>query len=83
MRIVFFGSSDFAIPSLKALQAGGFAPELVVTKPDAPRGRGRKIYDSEVKLKGFICYAETTGLVCQTTSGEHGFLISKAHVVTY
>jgi len=40
-------------------------------------------YDSEVKLDGFICYAETTGLNCQTTSGEHGFLISKAHVVTY
>lgn len=50
MRIVFFGSSDFAIPSLKALAEGGFAPVLVVTKPDAPRGRGRKIYDSEVKL---------------------------------
>ncbi len=50
MRIVFFGSSDFAIPSLKALTEGGFRPALVVTKPDAPRGRGRKIYDSEVKL---------------------------------
>ncbi len=50
LRIVFFGSSDFAIPSLKALKDGGFAPELVVTKPDAPRGRGRKIYDAEVKL---------------------------------
>jgi methionyl-tRNA formyltransferase len=50
LRIVFFGSSDFAIPSLKALTEGGFRPALVVTKPDAPRGRGRKIYDSEVKL---------------------------------
>ncbi|MFK7738972.1 MAG: methionyl-tRNA formyltransferase [Planctomycetota bacterium] len=50
MRIVFFGSSDFANPSLKALKDGGYAPELVVTKPDAPRGRGRKIYDAEVKL---------------------------------
>lgn len=50
LRIVFFGSSDFAIPSLEALKEGGHAPELVVTKPDAPRGRGRKIYDSEVKL---------------------------------
>ncbi|GAB4136208.1 MAG: methionyl-tRNA formyltransferase [Planctomycetota bacterium] len=49
-RIVFFGSSDFAIPALKALVEGGHAPVLTVTKPDAPRGRGRKIYDSEVKL---------------------------------
>lgn len=50
MRILFFGSSDFAIPSLGALKAGGHAPALVVTKPDAPRGRGRKVYDAEVKL---------------------------------
>ena len=50
MRIVFFGTGDFAIPSLKALQENGLTPELVVTKPDAPRGRGRKIYDAEVKL---------------------------------
>ncbi|MFM1872204.1 MAG: Methionyl-tRNA formyltransferase [Planctomycetota bacterium] len=50
MRILFFGSSDFAIPSLHALKAAGMSPLLVVTKPDAARGRGRKIYDSEVKL---------------------------------
>ena len=50
LRIVFFGSSDFAIPALQALKEGGFPPALVVAKPDAPRGRGRKIYDSEVKL---------------------------------
>ncbi len=66
MRIVFFGSSDFAIPSLKALQAGGFAPELVVTKPDAPRGRGRKIYDSEVKLA-----AEELKLPCAQPADPH------------
>jgi hypothetical protein len=40
-------------------------------------------YDNHVELDGFICHSETTGLVCQTTSGEHGFLISKAHIVTY
>jgi methionyl-tRNA formyltransferase len=50
LRIVFFGSSDFAIPALTALKEGGFAPLLVVTKPDAPRGRGRKIYPAEVRL---------------------------------
>lgn len=67
MRIVFFGSSDFAIPSLKALKAGGFPPDLVVTKPDAARGRGRKIYDSEVKLA-----AEELGLPCQQPADPHG-----------
>ena len=50
MKIVFFGSSEFAIPALKAITEGGFAPVLVVTKPDAPRGRGRKIHEAEVKL---------------------------------
>ncbi len=66
MRIVFFGSSDFAIPSLKALKTGGFAPELVVTKPDAPRGRGRKIYDSDVKLA-----AQEIGLPCEQPADPH------------
>ena len=50
MKIVFFGSSDFAKPSLKALVEAGLAPALVVTKPDAPRGRGRKIYPAPVRL---------------------------------
>ncbi len=66
MRIVFFGSSDFAIPSLQALKAGGYAPVLVVTKPDAPRGRGRKIYDSEVKLA-----ANELGLPCEQPVDLH------------
>lgn len=48
LKIVFFGSSDFALPTLRALKAAGLAPALVVTKPDAPRGRGRKIYPAEV-----------------------------------
>lgn len=67
MRIVFFGSSDFAIPALQALKAGGMAPDLVVTKPDAPRGRGRKIYDSEVKLA-----AQELGLPCEQPADVHG-----------
>lgn len=66
MRIVFFGSSDFAIPSLKALKEGGFAPELVVTKPDAPKGRGRKIYESEVKVA-----ATELGLPCEQPDSPH------------
>ncbi len=50
MKIVFLGCGDYAIPSLKALKEAGLSPELVVTKPDAPRGRGRKIYPAEVRL---------------------------------
>jgi methionyl-tRNA formyltransferase len=51
LKIVFFGCSDFALPALQALTEAGHRPELVVTKPDAPRGRGRKIYPQEVRLK--------------------------------
>lgn len=66
VRIVFFGSSDFAIPSLKALKESGFSPELVVTKPDAPRGRGRKIYEAEVKVA-----ANTLELQCIQPEDPH------------
>jgi methionyl-tRNA formyltransferase len=59
VKIVFFGSSDFAIPSLQALVEAGLEPVRVVTKPDAPRGRGRKINPAEVRLA-----AESLGLPC-------------------
>ncbi len=58
MKIVFFGSGEFALPSLRALADRGVS--LVVTKPDAPRGRGRKIYPQEVRL-----LAEELGLPCE------------------
>ena len=60
MKTLFLGSSDFSIPSLKALVEAGMAPALVVTKPDAPRGRGRKIYPAELRLA-----AEELGLPCE------------------
>ncbi|RMG10269.1 MAG: methionyl-tRNA formyltransferase [Planctomycetota bacterium] len=39
MRIAFFGSDAFAVPSLEALAAAGHEVALVVTNPDRPRGR--------------------------------------------
>jgi methionyl-tRNA formyltransferase len=66
LRIVFFGSSDFAIPALRSLVQAGRTPALVVTKPDAPRGRGRKIYDNEVKLG-----AAELGLPCAQPEDPH------------
>lgn len=42
MRIVYFGTSTFGIPSLEALQKSGHALELIVTAPDKPRGRDRR-----------------------------------------
>ena len=41
MRIVFWGTPDFAIPSLRALLGEGFDVVTVVTQPDRPHGRSR------------------------------------------
>ncbi len=43
MRIVFFGSAEFSIPSLRALVDSRHEVVGVVTAPDKPRGRGRKL----------------------------------------
>ena len=41
MRIVFFGTPDFAVPSLRALLGEGFDVAAVVTQPDRAHGRSR------------------------------------------
>ena len=41
MRVVFFGTPDFAVPSLRALVGEGFDVVAVVTQPDAAQGRSR------------------------------------------
>ena len=43
MRIVYLGTSDFAATVLDRLAVSPHRPVLVVTRPDAPRGRGRKL----------------------------------------
>ncbi len=48
MRIVFFGSSDYALPSLEALLERGRPPRLVVTHPDRAEGRGRVLRPAPV-----------------------------------
>ena len=50
MRIVFCGTPEFAVPSLRALLANPeFSLEAVVTQPDRPRGRGQHVSPSAVK----------------------------------
>jgi methionyl-tRNA formyltransferase len=49
MKIVFMGSPDFAVPSLEALVEARFDVRLVVTQPDRPAGRGRKMLPTAVK----------------------------------
>ena len=49
IRIVFMGTPEFAVPSLKALVEGGYNVVGVVTMPDKPAGRGMKLQESDVK----------------------------------
>ncbi|TVR64527.1 MAG: methionyl-tRNA formyltransferase [Gemmatimonadales bacterium] len=49
MRILFWGTPDFALPSLRALVGEGHDVVGVVTQPDRPAGRGRKLRASPVK----------------------------------
>jgi methionyl-tRNA formyltransferase len=49
MRIVFMGTPEFAIPSLKVLLEHGYTIASVVTAPDKPQGRGQKVSSPPVK----------------------------------
>ncbi|MBE7091564.1 MAG: methionyl-tRNA formyltransferase [Clostridiales bacterium] len=49
MDIVFLGTPDFAVPSLKALVENGYNVKAVFTQPDRPKGRGNKVQFSPVK----------------------------------
>jgi len=51
VRVAFFGTPDFAVPSLGALVGEGFDVVAVVTQPDAPQGRSRsKLMPPPVKV---------------------------------
>jgi len=56
-RIVFLGTPDFAVESLKALLQAGYNVVGVVTAPDKRAGRGQKLSESAVKQ-----YAQEQGL---------------------
>ncbi|MDX1365247.1 methionyl-tRNA formyltransferase [Arenibacter latericius] len=56
-RIVFMGTPDFAVATLEALHKEGFPIVGVITAPDKPAGRGRKLNESAVKK-----YATANGL---------------------
>lgn len=49
MKILFWGTPEFAIPSLRALDDEGFDIVGVVTRPDQPAGRGRRLTPSPIK----------------------------------
>jgi methionyl-tRNA formyltransferase len=43
VRTVFLGTSEFAVAVLERLAASAHRPQLVLTRPDRPRGRGRRL----------------------------------------
>ncbi len=64
LRIVFIGTPDFAVASLKAIVESGFNVVAVVTAPDRLAGRGQKLQEPAVKT-----YAAALGLpVLQPTN---------------
>ncbi len=50
LKIVFMGTPAFAVPSLEELRSRGHDIPLVVTRPDAPKGRGLAFVKSDVKI---------------------------------
>ncbi len=49
LRIIFAGTPDFAVPALQRLLSHGFRPLAILTQPDRPAGRGRRLQASPVK----------------------------------
>lgn len=54
-KLIFAGTPEFALASLRALVDGGYVPAAVMTQPDRPAGRGRKLVASPVKEYGVDC----------------------------
>jgi methionyl-tRNA formyltransferase len=59
MRTVYLGTSDFAVEVLERLAATPHRPALVVTRPDRPRGRGRKLQPPPVAERAALLGIET------------------------
>lgn len=51
LRIAFFGTPGFAVPTLDALLGSQHQVVGVVTQPDRPRGRGQKVTDAPIKAR--------------------------------
>jgi methionyl-tRNA formyltransferase len=50
VRTVYLGTSDFAVTVLERLADSPWRPELVITRPDRPKGRGRKLSPPPVAM---------------------------------
>lgn len=57
LKTIFFGTPEFAVPTLAALHESGYSPRLVVSQPSRPVGRGKKVQDPPV-----VAWARSHGL---------------------
>lgn len=76
LKIVFMGTPDFAVPALNALVRADYDILLVVTQPDRPKGRGKKLSPPPVREK-----AEEYGIKVyqpENMKGEEQYEILKA-----
>lgn len=72
-RIVFMGTPDFAVATLDTLIKNGYPVVGVITAPDKPAGRGRKLQESAVKI-----YANENGLpLLQPTNLKDGDFLDR------
>jgi methionyl-tRNA formyltransferase len=84
MKLVFAGTPEFAVPTLRALVDGGHIVSLVLTQPDRPAGRGMKLQPSPVKraaLQSGLSVAQPTTLRDPAIQQQIAALAPEAMVV--
>src|SRR5215212_6361558 len=69
MRTVYLGTSEFAVEVLERVAATPHRPVLVVTRPDRPRGRGRRVQPPPVAERAALLGVET--IQPEDVNGEH------------
>ena len=84
LRIVFMGTPDFAVAILKALLEAKYTIVGVITAPDKPAGRGRKLHQSAVKkfaLENNLNVLQPTNLKRESFVEELRALNANLHIV--
>ena len=67
MRVLFWGTSEFAVPALRALLEEGHQVVAAITQPDRPAGRGRKLRQTPIRVA-----AEAEGIPVLTPERPRG-----------
>ncbi|MDT0649463.1 methionyl-tRNA formyltransferase [Autumnicola edwardsiae] len=84
LRIVFMGTPEFAVSSLRKIIEAGYNVVGVITAPDRPAGRGRKLQQSDVKkyaLEQNLNVLQPTNLKSENFQQELKQLRPNVHVV--